>query len=499
MDDGIKRAARTDRRALQQVIAGLTDGVILVEPDQTIAWANAAALEMHGVKEIDELGGDVDGYRSRFSLRFRNKHPLPSDRYPLDRIIAGELFDDVTVEVSPADDEEQRWVHTIRSLVVTTASGDPDMLVLVIKDETERFQAEERFDSAFNANPAPALICRLEDQRYVRVNQGFIEMTGHVRERVIGRTVSEIDIFNEASERERAYERLGEGRTITQMESEVPLPEGGTRSVIVAGQPIEIGDEGYMLFTFADLEPRRKAEAALKQSEQRFATSFRLSPAAAAIAQLDGFAFTEANDAFLALSRYPEVELVGRSAAELGLWEDSVARRGVEATIRESGAVKDQPLRMRAKDGTGIDCLVSAESVTINDEPCVLWVMQDVTDRKRSEEELIAAIESVMTDTSWFSRTVVERLADLRQTSRGTKAGAGLETLSARERQMLELISEGCDNAAISERLNLSPHTVRNHVSSLFRKIGVNRRAAAVVWARERGVTGAPTKRSPRR
>ena len=41
-----------------------------------------------------------------------------------------------------------------------------------------KFEAEERFESAFNANPAPALICRLEDQQYIRVNPGFIEMTG---------------------------------------------------------------------------------------------------------------------------------------------------------------------------------------------------------------------------------------------------------------------------------------------------------------------------------
>ena len=41
--------------------------------------------------------------------------------------------------------------------------------------------------------------------------------------------------------------------------------------MVVAGQPIEVGDEPCMLFTFADLEPRRKAETALRHSEERFA------------------------------------------------------------------------------------------------------------------------------------------------------------------------------------------------------------------------------------
>ena len=48
-----------DRRQLQQIIAGLTEGVILVEPDQTILWANEAALTMHGVTRVDDLGRDV--------------------------------------------------------------------------------------------------------------------------------------------------------------------------------------------------------------------------------------------------------------------------------------------------------------------------------------------------------------------------------------------------------------------------------------------------------
>jgi len=481
---------RPDRASLQQVIAGLTDGVILVEPDQSISWANAAALAMHGVDEVSDLGGDVDGYRARFRLRFRNNHPLPEDRYPLDRVIAGESFDDVTVEVSPSADPERVWVHTIRSLVVVDAAGAPDMLVLIVKDETERFEAEDRFESAFNANPAPALICRLSDQVYVRVNQGFMDMTGHDRAAVIGKTVRELDVFAGAENHNRAFERLGEGRAVMQMESEVPLPDGSSRAAIVAGQPIEVAGEPCMLFTFADLEPRRKAETSLRKSEERFSKSFRLSPVAMAITRLPDHAFIDVNRAFEAMRGTPEIEIVGRNASDLRMWTDPAARRAVEAALKDGRGVQDAPLRMRAADEAEIDCLVSAEAVEINDAPCVLWVIQDVTERKKSEDELISAIESVMADTSWFSRTVVEKLANLRQTSRRPGPGVGLDDLTERERQILGLISEGCDNVAMSDRLGLSTNTVRNHVASLFRKIGVNRRAAAVVWARERGITG---------
>src|SRR5690242_21406609 len=47
-------------------------------------------------------------------------------------------------------------IYQIRSLVITDTKGNPDCLVLVIADVTERYAAEARFERTFNANPAPA-------------------------------------------------------------------------------------------------------------------------------------------------------------------------------------------------------------------------------------------------------------------------------------------------------------------------------------------------------
>ena len=61
------------------------------------------------------------------------------------------------------------------------------------------------------------------------------------------------------------------------------------------------------------------------------------------------------------------------------------------------------------------------------------------------------------------------------------------ELASPREREVLGLLSEGLDNAQIAVRLDISEKTVRNHVSSVYDKLGVWSRAQAVVFARERG------------
>ncbi|HEY0120314.1 MAG TPA: helix-turn-helix transcriptional regulator [Rhizobium sp.] len=480
-----------NRNVLLELVGSLSDGVILIDPEGGISWANSAALQMHRVSEIEELGGDAAGYRRAFTLRYRNNHLLDEGQYPVERLLNGEAVEQVTVEISPTSNPDLVWIHTVRSLIIADAGARPDVLALVIRDETPLFEAEERFERTFNANPAPALICRLDDLCFIRINPGFMEMTGYARKEVIGKTVDQIGLFANCDTGEDALAKLMEGRMIRQREALLPLPNGGDRLVIVAGEPISVGEEPCMLFTFADLDARRKAQNALRKSEERFSKSFRLSPAPAAISRRDDFVFTEANDAFVQLSGYSLEEIIGKTSSELRLWDDIAARRAVERKLADDTPVRNETMRMRQKDGAGADCLVSADSVEINDQQCVIWSLQDITERKRSEEELVEAIESVMADTSWFSRSVVDRLATLRQVSSGKAPSVQLLDLSDREKEILALICRGQSDAEMSETLHLSKNTIRNHVASLYTKIGVNRRAAAVIWARERGFTGA--------
>ena len=77
--------------------------------------------------------------------------------------------------------------------------------------------------------------------------------------------------------------------------------------------------------------------------------------------------------------------------------------------------------------------------------------------------------------------------ARLRRARRHRAARTRVRALSAREREILGLVTEGLGNAEIAERLALSEKTVRNHISNLFDKLGVWTRAQAIVLARDRG------------
>lgn len=479
----------TERRHLLEIIDGLIEGIILLDMNRHIAWANDTALAMHGAANLAGLGGTVAGYRKRYTLRYRNQRKLTAKQYPMDRALAGEPIKDMTVELACKNDSDFYRVLQIRSLALNDAQGKPEGIVLVMLDVTERFDAEERFESAFKANPAPAIIYAMEEKRYIKVNNGFLKMTGHERQDVLDHGFDEVDVLGDSPQRKEAETRMAENRSIPQMETYIALPTGGDKLVVVAGQPIEVGDAACMLFTFNDLEPRRKAESALRDSEERFSKAFRLAPVPMALSTLAG-KLLEVNETFIETTGYTPQMLDEDENALARLCTEPRDYRAAMAELQDANGIRNQDFKLRTHDGLLLDCLLSAERIVIQNQDCLLVAFHDITERKRSEIELMAAIEAVMQDTSWFSQTVIEKLAQIRQPQGTPKADAQLADLTPREREILGLMCQGLNDPDIAQTLSLSPHTVRNHIASLYSKLQVHRRSAAIVWARERGIVG---------
>lgn len=104
--------------------------------------------------------------------------------------------------------------------------------------------------------------------------------------------------------------------------------------------------------------------------------------------------------------------------------------------------------------------------------------------------ELLAAIRAVYEGGVTVSPAVARKLATGRSglsQERSASAREIVGRLSRRERDVLRLIGEGCDNSDICERLFLGEQTVKNYVSLLYSKLDVERRSQAIRIAREAG------------
>lgn len=99
-------------------------------------------------------------------------------------------------------------------------------------------------------------------------------------------------------------------------------------------------------------------------------------------------------------------------------------------------------------------------------------------------DELVAAIRRVVAGEFVIAAPQTSGLAAPRRPD-----GGGLPSLTQRQREILALIGEGASNKAIGRQLDLSPFTVRNHISLLFRVLGVATRAELAELARQDGLT----------
>lgn len=107
-----------------------------------------------------------------------------------------------------------------------------------------------------------------------------------------------------------------------------------------------------------------------------------------------------------------------------------------------------------------------------------------------SAEDLIAAVRAVAGGAAWFDPAVAPRILEhyRLRVAPASRRAARLELLTERERDVLRLIARGATNGEIAAALRIAEATVKTHVGSIFGKLGVRDRPAAIVFAYDHGV-----------
>src|SRR6185295_12880652 len=110
---------------------------------------------------------------------------------------------------------------------------------------------------------------------------------------------------------------------------------------------LDVGGESLVLAAVRDVTERKRAEHALKRSEERFEKAFRANPAAMSMSTLPEGRVLDVNDRFLAMTGWKREEVLGRTLDELRFW----AGPGPEALLAERRAVEEMSFRYRTRTG----------------------------------------------------------------------------------------------------------------------------------------------------
>ncbi|EIK93258.1 sensory box protein [Pseudomonas sp. M47T1] len=153
------------------------------------------------------------------------------------------------------------------------------------------------------------------------------------------------------------------------------------------GQPLR------MAGTLLDMTEQVEREQRLASSEEKFASLFQASTDPICVTLQASGQFIEINPSFSQTFGWSPDELKRNGADELGFWLDSVERlQRIEEVIRER-ALNNVAVQVMHKNGQVLTCLISSRLITVDNQPCVVTTLRDITQQQRAEAALKSSEE----------------------------------------------------------------------------------------------------------
>jgi PAS domain S-box-containing protein len=248
--------------------------------------------------------------------------------------------------------------------------------------------------------------------------------------------------------------------------------DGTTFPMEVCGKTASYEGRQVRVGVMRDISERRRAEQALRESEERFR---RLAEGSIdGIVLIEGSEVRFANAALVQMLGYEsDEEVLGRPFTD---FVSQDYRELLEERRRARNEGRDVPdryeLRPLREDGSGFDAEISISTITYQGGWARLGVIRDISERKRAEEALQKARE------------------DLEAKAEQRMVAAGRYNLTFRELTVVYLMAAGRADKEIAFTLGISPRTASKHVENVLRKMGVGSRTGASMRALRAGLVG---------
>jgi PAS domain S-box-containing protein len=261
--------------------------------------------------------------------------------------------------------------------------------------QTALAESEARFSVAFQASPIFFGILRMSDGRFVLINDAFVNWTSQSREEILGRNTNELSVWERTEDREAYWAELRRTGSIRARECRFRNRSGRSFTMLLSSEVIQLNRVPHILSLALDISERKQAEAELRasearlrESEARFSTAFHSSPIITGITRASDGKFVLVNDASLEWSGYRRDEVLGRTAVELGFWENAAERDTFWGDAWRSGSIRARECRLRNRHGRFSTMLGSGAIIVIHGEDHLLFMMVDISQRKQAEAEL---------------------------------------------------------------------------------------------------------------
>lgn len=172
------------------------------------------------------------------------------------------------------------------------------------------------------------------------------------------------------------------------LELEVIHADGHLLWVRARGEPvIENGRVTRVRGVMQDIDAAKRATERLRQSEERFSRIFQLMPFPMGLSRRSDGQYLDVNPAWEALLGIPRSEAVGRTAVQLGIFTPQERQQLIQAFERGDPQTSHE-VTLNARTGSRLTVLQSMRPIDFDGEPCWLFSVHDITDRKRQEEQV---------------------------------------------------------------------------------------------------------------
>ena len=350
------------------------------------------------VWEVDENGVYTYTSQKSFDLLGQSRGFVigrtPFDLMPPDeakRVAA--IFSEIVANKAPIKDLEnwnigkngERICLLTNGVPILDENGNLKGYRGVDKDITERKQAEnllaqtrKNYEAFFNAIDDFLFILD-EEGNIIHANTTVIGRLGYTREELFGKSVLMVHPPDRRDEAGRIVGEMLNGEATF-----CPVP-------IITKSGVQIPVETRVSHGFWDGKPAifgvTKDISQIKLSEEKFSKLFHINPSACGLSDLENHKYIEVNEAFCNLLGFNENEVIGKTAADLGILTAETIN-AITGKLDSNGKANNIETELLAKNGDIKHVLLSAESIYVQDKKYRYTVVHDITERKQAETKL---------------------------------------------------------------------------------------------------------------